>query len=141
MDQFVGACVAAVGFVVGLGVLGAVVGTNRVLQVHDAVGHVVEEVMHGAVAPEPRVALEIEPIADLLFGEGCGLITEVDQQIGACKTSVTEFIQTNGVFPTDADQAGCGKKPVPTAYDRSPPGVCPKAGPTISGQAGTIWPL
>ncbi|MGR9117557.1 MAG: pilin [Gammaproteobacteria bacterium] len=34
-------------------------------------------------------------------------ITEVDQQIGACKTSVTEFIQTNGVFPADADQAGC----------------------------------
>lgn len=34
-------------------------------------------------------------------------ITEVNLQVGSCKNAVTEFIQANGVFPADADTAGC----------------------------------
>ena len=34
-------------------------------------------------------------------------VTEVNLQVGSCKNAVTEFIQSNGVFPADADAAGC----------------------------------
>ena len=34
-------------------------------------------------------------------------LTEVNLQVGACKNAVTEFIQSNGTFPADADTAGC----------------------------------
>ena len=34
-------------------------------------------------------------------------VTEVNLAASACKTGVSEFIQTNGAFPADADAAGC----------------------------------
>jgi len=34
-------------------------------------------------------------------------LTEVMLQVGTCKNAVTEFIQSNGTFPADADAAGC----------------------------------
>ncbi|MES2073377.1 MAG: pilin [Pseudomonadota bacterium] len=34
-------------------------------------------------------------------------ITEVNLQVGACKNAVSEFLQTNGAFPADANAAGC----------------------------------
>ncbi|WP_308366585.1 MULTISPECIES: pilin [unclassified Microbulbifer] len=34
-------------------------------------------------------------------------ITEVNLQVGACKNAVTEFIQSNGSFPANANAAGC----------------------------------
>ncbi|WP_295801729.1 pilin [uncultured Microbulbifer sp.] len=34
-------------------------------------------------------------------------ITEVNLQVGACKNAVTEFIQSNGTFPANANAAGC----------------------------------
>jgi type IV pilus assembly protein PilA len=34
-------------------------------------------------------------------------VTEIMLQVGSCKGAVTEFIQSNGAFPADADQAGC----------------------------------
>ncbi|SHH52606.1 pilin [Massilia sp. CF038] len=42
-------------------------------------------------------------------------VTEVNLQVGACKGAVSEFIQTNAKFPTDAEQAGCSKD-VQTKY-------------------------
>jgi type IV pilus assembly protein PilA len=34
-------------------------------------------------------------------------ISEVMLQVGSCKGAVSEFIQANGTFPADADEAGC----------------------------------
>ena len=34
-------------------------------------------------------------------------VSEVAAALSACKTSVTEFYQTNNAYPTNADQAGC----------------------------------
>ncbi len=42
-------------------------------------------------------------------------ITEVNLQIGACKTALAEFIQANNAFPADADAAGCNSS-VETKY-------------------------
>ncbi len=42
-------------------------------------------------------------------------ITEVMLQIDACKTGVTEFLQSNGQFPAGADAAGCSST-VTTKY-------------------------
>src|SRR3569623_1165800 len=42
-------------------------------------------------------------------------ITEVNLQVDACKTAVTEYLQTNGSFPADANAAGCNSA-VSTKY-------------------------
>lgn len=42
-------------------------------------------------------------------------VTEVMLQLDNCKTGVSEFIQANGVFPADADAAGCSST-VTTKY-------------------------
>jgi type IV pilus assembly protein PilA len=34
-------------------------------------------------------------------------VTEVNLQVGSCKGAVSEFIQANGIFPANANQAGC----------------------------------
>lgn len=34
-------------------------------------------------------------------------VSEIAATLGACKTSVAEFYQTNNTFPADADTAGC----------------------------------
>lgn len=34
-------------------------------------------------------------------------VTEIMLQVDTCKTAVTEFIQSNGAFPANADAAGC----------------------------------
>ncbi|WP_423357054.1 pilin [Pseudomonas citronellolis] len=34
-------------------------------------------------------------------------VTEVMLQVDACKTAVSEFVQSNSSFPADADAAGC----------------------------------
>jgi len=34
-------------------------------------------------------------------------VTEVNLQVSSCKGAVSEFIQSNGSFPADADAAGC----------------------------------
>jgi len=34
-------------------------------------------------------------------------VTEVMLQVDACKTAVSEFVQSNSAFPDDADAAGC----------------------------------
>ena len=56
-------------------------------------------------------------------------VTEVMQQVGACKTSVTEFIQANAVFPANANQAGCSST-VTTKYMA--------AGLTVAAATGLI---
>jgi type IV pilus assembly protein PilA len=42
-------------------------------------------------------------------------VTEVMLQVSSCKGAVTEFIQSNGEFPADADTAGCSST-VETKY-------------------------
>ncbi|MFT5532291.1 MAG: type IV pilus assembly protein PilA [Candidatus Paceibacteria bacterium] len=42
-------------------------------------------------------------------------ITEVNLQVAACKTAVSEFLQANGTFPADANAAGCNST-VTTKY-------------------------
>jgi len=56
-------------------------------------------------------------------------ITEVNLQVAACKNAVTEFLQTNGAFPANANAAGCNST-VATKYMA--------AGLTVSSTTGAI---
>ena len=60
-------------------------------------------------------------------------VTEVMLQLDNCKTGVSEFIQANGVFPTDADQAGCDSK-VATKYMAAGMAVDKATGAITSGK-------
>ena len=59
-------------------------------------------------------------------------VSEVNLQVGACKGAVSEFIQANGKFPTDAEQAGCDKT-VETKYMVGGMAVSSTTGAVTSG--------
>lgn len=59
-------------------------------------------------------------------------VTEVMLQVDSCKTAVSEFLQANGSFPTDANAAGCNST-VTTKYMAAGTAVDSATGKITSG--------
>ena len=59
-------------------------------------------------------------------------ITEVNLQVGECKTAVAEFLQANNSFPASADAAGCNST-VTTKYMAAGLAVDPATAAITSG--------
>jgi type IV pilus assembly protein PilA len=64
-------------------------------------------------------------------------VTEIMLQVDACKTGVSEYIQSNAAFPADADAAGCSST-VETKYMKKGMTVDKDSGKITSGDIQAV---